>query len=546
MTTPKFILELREKIGHDLLWLTGITGVVLDDDAAGPPGTPGRQRPLVATRRHPRTRRATRARVDPGDPRRDRSRGRGRPPGQHRVPAAVLVPERRPGPVPRPLLPLPPPPRHPASQRRRVPRSRLLPPQRPTTRPGPARTHLHHQRPTTQRTPAVHPLTPPAEELSASDLAFPEQLATAKRTLSADAAKRMDSELTATVCWVRSCRVSAEPRPGLRTSRISTWLVILTPDVASGPRAPSVRTARAGADAADAGARRDGRWFWQCRSTGIAGLTPGRQLAGPSPAGAHRSGSRTSEQLESRREHGHPHRPCSPRWLDQSRVTAPSNVGPRRERRSKPRWTVSESVHMFLEVIFARRTARCGLYNKYLRWHCATHRRSPDGRSKRWSCCCRRLGAGDPEAMRYAVRAGRGTVAPSPGPRRPARPCRPSSTAGRRPSAPFCGASGRLRARCGLRRLRRPVGRPCRRRRPCRGGPALPGPRARPGRSRRPVRRGPAAASATSARTSRSDASTFSIAILITSAAEPWIGAFSAIRSAISRRWRLSLVRSGR
>ncbi len=50
----------------------------------------------------------------------------------------------------------------------------------------------------------------------------------------------------------------------------------------------------------------------------------------------------------------------------------------------------------------------------------------------------------------------------------------------------------------------------------------------------------------TSARTSRSDASILSIAILITSAAEPWIGAFSAIRSALSRRWRLSLVRSGR
>jgi ADP-ribose pyrophosphatase YjhB (NUDIX family) len=31
MATPKFILALREKIGHDLLWLTGITGVVLDD-----------------------------------------------------------------------------------------------------------------------------------------------------------------------------------------------------------------------------------------------------------------------------------------------------------------------------------------------------------------------------------------------------------------------------------------------------------------------------------------------------------------------------------
>ncbi|MEV5964324.1 NUDIX domain-containing protein [Kribbella sp. NPDC051952] len=31
MPTPKFILELREKIGHDLLWLTGITGVVLNE-----------------------------------------------------------------------------------------------------------------------------------------------------------------------------------------------------------------------------------------------------------------------------------------------------------------------------------------------------------------------------------------------------------------------------------------------------------------------------------------------------------------------------------
>jgi ADP-ribose pyrophosphatase YjhB (NUDIX family) len=31
MATPKFILDLREKIGHDLLWLTGISGVVLND-----------------------------------------------------------------------------------------------------------------------------------------------------------------------------------------------------------------------------------------------------------------------------------------------------------------------------------------------------------------------------------------------------------------------------------------------------------------------------------------------------------------------------------
>lgn len=32
MATPEFILELRKKVGHDLLWLTGITGIVLDDD----------------------------------------------------------------------------------------------------------------------------------------------------------------------------------------------------------------------------------------------------------------------------------------------------------------------------------------------------------------------------------------------------------------------------------------------------------------------------------------------------------------------------------
>jgi len=31
MPTPTFILELREKIGHDPLWLPGVTAVVVDD-----------------------------------------------------------------------------------------------------------------------------------------------------------------------------------------------------------------------------------------------------------------------------------------------------------------------------------------------------------------------------------------------------------------------------------------------------------------------------------------------------------------------------------
>ncbi|RCV47204.1 NUDIX hydrolase, partial [Marinitenerispora sediminis] len=30
MATPEFILELRKRVGHDPLWLMGVTGVVLD------------------------------------------------------------------------------------------------------------------------------------------------------------------------------------------------------------------------------------------------------------------------------------------------------------------------------------------------------------------------------------------------------------------------------------------------------------------------------------------------------------------------------------
>lgn len=32
MPTPEFILALRERVGHDLLWLTGVTAVVVDDE----------------------------------------------------------------------------------------------------------------------------------------------------------------------------------------------------------------------------------------------------------------------------------------------------------------------------------------------------------------------------------------------------------------------------------------------------------------------------------------------------------------------------------
>ena len=32
MSTPEFILKLREKIGHELLWLPAVTGLVVDDE----------------------------------------------------------------------------------------------------------------------------------------------------------------------------------------------------------------------------------------------------------------------------------------------------------------------------------------------------------------------------------------------------------------------------------------------------------------------------------------------------------------------------------
>lgn len=32
MPIPEFIVEIRKKIGHDLLWLPGVTGLVVDED----------------------------------------------------------------------------------------------------------------------------------------------------------------------------------------------------------------------------------------------------------------------------------------------------------------------------------------------------------------------------------------------------------------------------------------------------------------------------------------------------------------------------------
>ena len=43
MPTPEFILELRKKVGHDLLWLMGVSGYVEDEAGrrvAGMAGVP--------------------------------------------------------------------------------------------------------------------------------------------------------------------------------------------------------------------------------------------------------------------------------------------------------------------------------------------------------------------------------------------------------------------------------------------------------------------------------------------------------------------------
>ena len=52
MATPDFVLDLREKIGHTPLWLSGVTAVVVRDaaESAGSPGAhsvPGREVLLV-------------------------------------------------------------------------------------------------------------------------------------------------------------------------------------------------------------------------------------------------------------------------------------------------------------------------------------------------------------------------------------------------------------------------------------------------------------------------------------------------------------------
>ena len=38
MPTPEFVLSLREKIGHDLLWLMGVSGYVEDEQGRVPLG----------------------------------------------------------------------------------------------------------------------------------------------------------------------------------------------------------------------------------------------------------------------------------------------------------------------------------------------------------------------------------------------------------------------------------------------------------------------------------------------------------------------------
>ena len=119
-----------------------------------------------------------------------------------------------------------------------------------------------------------------------------------------------------------------------------------------------------------------------------------------------------------------------------------------------------------------------------------------------------------------------GTTPPpaTPG-RSPAQSCR---TAGELP------VSGRRRPRCGRRRRTRPARRPAGRRRPSGSGPAASTASRSPGATSSTSSSCTCSSSRDRSPASRSPRSTPSIATLMMSAAEPWIGAFSAIRSAIS------------
>ena len=154
MATPKFILELREKIGHDLLWLTGITGVVLNDRAE-----------VLLVRRADNGRWSLVAGIlEPGE-----QPALGLVREIHEETAVDVAVERlvsvygaatghlsqrRPGPVPGPLLPLPPAARRAPRQRRRVPRRPLVAVGRPAAA-HPQRARVDRQRPLPQPTAAT-------------------------------------------------------------------------------------------------------------------------------------------------------------------------------------------------------------------------------------------------------------------------------------------------------------------------------------------------------------------------------------------------------
>ncbi|NTV38945.1 MAG: NUDIX domain-containing protein [Demequinaceae bacterium] len=50
MATPDFVLDLRAKIGHDLLWLSGVTAVVLREGSSAAPGASAGREVLLVRR----------------------------------------------------------------------------------------------------------------------------------------------------------------------------------------------------------------------------------------------------------------------------------------------------------------------------------------------------------------------------------------------------------------------------------------------------------------------------------------------------------------
>jgi hypothetical protein len=228
------------------------------------------------------------------------------------------------------------------------------------------------------------------------DLEFPELLSAGRRTLVADAAKRMDAEYGEDFLGLV---LSGSAGRGLDTDLSDLdVLVILTSDVASGPRAPSLHTAEleliplslehletvSGFGSAQYGYRWTYAW---------------------APTLLDRTGGRITHAIERQTRLGHDESMFI--LIDHARLDGWINLVYRALKSARDgndfeaALDGGESIHLFLDVVFALE-GQVRPYNKYLRWVLRNHPLA-GWPAETLLSLLPRFGAGDPAALRYAL-----------------------------------------------------------------------------------------------------------------------------------------------